>query len=197
MPWALLILGMAAAYVAAGQLQDTGLLSITPPPSEFHPVNQPDAIGREFWLHLSAYTAWVTTLLIIPAFLFVWFEDRAPDWKAFWAAGWIAYLIHLGVAMFGFFESDYEWMTTSSRVSAFWPGMLLAVWWGLDLALANKTHPWVTIQRFGVHLMAFVLFFGGSAIKGELLTIQIIGYALLAVTLIAAIRWLAQRRAAS
>lgn len=180
---------MAAALIAAMMLKDTGSMSLIPPGG-----TAPDAEGREFWLHLSAYSAWVTTLLLIPAYLFVLSADRAPDWRAFWAAGYVAYLIHLAISAFGFFDGDFAWMTNSSRVSAFWPGMVLALWWGVDVLLSHRSGGWVNIQRVAVHIMAFVLFFGGSTVMGELLTIKIIGYLLLAVTLVSTIRWAAIRR---
>jgi len=190
-PWTLLLLGMTAALIAALLLQDTGSMSLIPAGG-----TDPDAEGREFWLHFSAYSAWVTTLLLIPAYIFVWSATRAPDWRAFWSASYAAYLIHLAISAFGFFGGDFAWMTNSSRVSAFWPGMVLAVWWGVDVALSNRSGGWITGQRIGVHLMAFVLFFGGSAVMGELLTVKIIGTLLLVTAIGAAARYVVQRRAA-
>lgn len=189
LPWAVLTLGMGAAVAAAYALQDSGAMSLIPPGGA-----EPDAAGREFWLHLSAYSAWVATVLLIPSYLFALSPDRGTDWRAFWAASFVAYIIHLAISAFGFFGGDFAWMTNSSRVSAFWPGMALALWWGLDMALSRRTGGWITAQRVGVHLLAFVLFFGGSAVMGELLTIRVIGAALLAVALIAVIRWLRLRR---
>ncbi|MEM7242695.1 MAG: hypothetical protein AAF429_10970 [Pseudomonadota bacterium] len=170
----ILIVGLGSALAAAITLKDSSLLSLTPPDG-----TAPDALGREFWLHLSAYSAWVTTLLLIPALYFIWFTDKHTHWLAFWKTAWIAYIIHLVIAAFGFFGGDFAWMTNSTRVSAFWPGMVLAVWWGVDVALAGRTGTLIRIQRIGVHLLAFVLFFGGSALKGETLTIRLIGILLL------------------
>ncbi|WP_146174238.1 hypothetical protein [Litoreibacter ponti] len=181
---------MTAALIAAYMLKDAGSLSLVPPGA-----TEPDAVGREFWLHLSAYSAWVATVLLIPAYLFALSPDRVPDWRAFWTTSYLAYIIHLAISAFGFFGGDFAWMTNSSRVSAFWPGMVLALWWGLDVALSRRAGGWITVQRVGVHLMAFVLFFGGSAVMGELLTIRVIGAVLLGVALIAVIRWLSLRRA--
>ena len=185
----LLVLGMAAALIAAITLKDSNILSLTPPDG-----TTPDAVGREFWLHLSAYSAWVCTILLLPVFFFIWFPKYAPQWRAFWFASFAAYIIHLAISMFGFFGGDFAWMTNSTRVSAFWPGMLLVLWWGFDVALANRTRILIQIQRIGVHLLAFVLFFGGSALKGETLTIRLIGILLLLVAISAAMQYVMKRR---
>ena len=188
------MLGMGLAYVAALQMKDTGLMSLTPPGG-----TEPDAIGREFWLYLSAFTAWVTTLLLIPVFVTVWTRRRSERayaiWHGFWAAGLVAYLIHLAVSMFGFFGGDFAWMTNSSRVSAFWPGMILALWWAIDLWLARSRPDtgWVAVQRVGVHVLTYVLFVGGSAVKGELLTIRGIGLVLSVLAVASALIWVTKR----
>ncbi len=192
--YAFLGIGTVFSLIAAWVLYDSGLMSLIPPGA-----TEPDAIGREFWLYLSAFTAWVTTLLLIPAFVAVWMRRRSVEayaiWHAFWGAGLVAYLIHLAVSMFGFFGGDFAWMTNSSRVSAFWPGMVLAVWWTVDLWLARSRDDqgWVAVQRGVVHVMAFVLFVGGSAVKGELIMIRGIGLLLSVLSVPAALNWLMKR----
>jgi len=96
----------------------------------------------------------------------------------FWTTSYIAYIIHLAVSMFWFFEGDFSAMTSSTRVSAFWPGMVIVLWWGLDIALAGTQAKWVTVQRVMIHVLVFVLFVGGSAVKGETALIQLMGWAL-------------------
>lgn len=187
--------GLLASVIAAWLLSGSGIMSLIPPGG-----TEPDAVGREFWLYLSAFTAWVTTILLIPVFVTVWTRRRSEGsyavWHAFWSAGLVAYLIHLAVSMFGFFGGDFGWMTNSSRVSAFWPGMLLALWWSADLWLARTRQDtgWVAVQRGVVHLLAFVLFVGGSAVKGELLTIRGIGLILSVMGVAAALNWILKRR---
>lgn len=196
--YGVLIGGLALSLVVAWLLSGSGIMSLTSPGG-----TEPDAVGREFWLYLSAFTAWVTTLLLIPVFAAVWVRSRSTQayaiWHAFWSAGLVAYLAHLAVSMFGFFGGDFAWMTRSTRVSAFWPGMILAVWWAVDVWLAKTRDDmgWVAVQRGLVHVLAFVLFVGGSAVKGELLTIRGIGVVLSVVAVAAALNWLFLRRKVS
>ena len=93
---------LSAAIAAGFTTQNMGLLSLIPPDA-----TEPDAIGRELSLGLSAFTAWATTLLLIPAHVAVWFRNRSARawqvWLAFGAAGYVAYVVHLAIAMFGLF----------------------------------------------------------------------------------------------
>lgn len=171
---ALVVSAFAAAYLA----QDSGMLSLTPPPSDAIPNPSPDALGKELALYASAFTAWAALLLLIPAYISVWFKTHYQNWLAFWTTSYIAYIIHLAVSMFWFFEGDFSAMTSSTRVSAFWPGMVIVLWWGLDIALAGTQAKWVTVQRVMIHVLVFVLFVGGSAVKGETALIQLMGWAL-------------------
>lgn len=176
LPVMLALVGLS--IIAAYLLQGAGLLSLSPPPSDLTVAPKPDAIGKEFALYASALTAWVALILLVPAYVFVWSTQRATDWLAFWAVSYIAYLIHLAVSMFWFFEGDFAAMTSSTRVSAFWPGMLIVLWWGLDILLTKTQANWVTVQRVIIHVLVFVLFVGGSAVKGETALIQLMGWAL-------------------
>lgn len=183
------VASLTAAIAAGFATQNSGLLSLIPPGE-----TEPDAVGRELSLGLSAYTAWATLLLMIPAFIAVWMRNRSATawsiWYAFWAASFVAYIVHLGISMFGFFGGDFAWMTSSSRVSAFWPGMALALWWPIDLWLARSDETRaIAIQRVALHIGAFVLFFGGSAVKGELATIRILGVVFLAATLAGGVQY--------
>jgi len=188
---------LTLALAGAGLLQDAGLLSRIPPPTVAVPEPAPDvAVGAEFPLYLSAFTAWAALLLLIPVYATVWrsHEKGSQVWLAFWTTSWIAYVVHLLVSMFLFFQGDFGWMTTSSRVSAFWPGMIIAIWWPIDILLAKRTAGWVTIQRVLIHVLVLVLFVGGSAVKGEMLTVQMIGWALAAAALFAAGSYAMRRR---
>lgn len=173
---------IAAAFAGAAILQDSGMLSLIPPPTQANPTPAADVTPERIpALYQSAFTAWAALILLIPAYIFVWFRTHYSKWLAFWATSYAAYVVHLYVSAFWFFEGSFEAMTTSSRVSAFWPGMVILVWWGFDVAIGvMKTHAkWVTVQRAVIHMLVFVLFVGGSAVKGETALIQLIGWALL------------------
>lgn len=183
--WTIAILAMLALIVAAFTgvyfAKDSTMLSLYPPATDANPNPAPDVTqDRKAALYQSAFTAWAALILLIPAYIFVWFRTHYATWLAFWTTSYVAYVVHLYVSAFWFFEGDFTAMTTSSRVSAFWPGMVILVWWGLDAAIgfAKVSAKWVTIQRVIVHVLVFVLFVGGSAVKGETALIQLMGWAL-------------------
>ena len=188
---------LVLAFIAAWALQSSGLLSLTPPPSSAVPAPGPDVeLDAALSLYQSAFTAWVALSLLIPTYWAFWFRNSSNRawtiWLASWAIGAIAYLVHLGVSMFGFFGGDFGWMMTSTRVSAFWPGMIIAVWWPLDVLLAlrkGESAGWIRIQRYAIHLIVLILFIGGSAFKGELLVVRVIGVLLILATVIGFLKW--------
>jgi len=194
--WGLTLILLVGAFVAAGLWQDSGMLSLVPPPSDINPNPVPDvAAGQALPLYQSAFTAWAVVLLLIPAYATVWRRHKlrgAQVWLAFWTTSWVAYIVHLYVSAFWFFGGDFQAMTNSTRVSAFWPGMLIAIWWPLDILLALRgvaERGWVWGQRIVLHLFVLVLFVGGSAVMGELITVKLIGAVLLAVAMLAMVRW--------
>ena len=188
---------LALAFWVATVFESSGMLSTVPPATEANPNPQVDTDETTILaLYQSAFTAWAALILLIPAYAYYLAQGANWAWLAFWTVSYLAYIVHLYVSAFLFFGGDFTWMTSSSRVSAFWPGMLLIPWWGLDIALAFKgvTATWVRIQRGVLHLGTFVLFFGGSAIKGETMTIKALGLALALVALMALIKGVRPRR---
>ncbi len=189
------------AIVAAWRLQASGLLSLSPPPSDAMPTPGPDVTaGDALGLYQSAFTAWVALVLLIPAYTAFWFRNGSglawTVWLSCWSIGAVAYLVHLAVSMFGFFGGDFGWMTSTTRVSAFWPGMVIAIWWPLDAVLAltrGEKAGWIRVQRIAIHLIALILFVGGSAVKGELLTVRVIGTALFLAALTSPLLWTVSR----
>ena len=189
-----------AAFVAAFALQDSGILSLTPPPTWDNLNPAPDvADGEALSLYASAFTAWAALILLIPVFGLVWNARRAPidyaRWLSFWTVSYLAYLIHLAVSMFWFFGGDFAAMTATSRVSAFWPGMAIVVLWAVDIVLARRFTDGtaMTVYRGVVHVLVFVLFFGGSTVTGELNTVKMIGFALLAAMVTGLTVWLREQ----
>lgn len=204
-PWRLAWLSgialLALVFGGAGILQDTGLLSLTPPPSltDVTPANDMPSAGA-LPLYQAALTAWATVILLIPAYIAVWRRNVSDQdwaiWLAFWTVSYVAYAIHIYVSAFWFFEGDFARMTASSRVSAFWPGMILLIWWPIDISVALKNRQesqYIKGQRLVLHVATFVLFFGGSAVKGELVTIKLLGLALAGATLVGMWQWIKGR----
>ena len=196
-----LALGLiCVAFVAASMLQDTGILSLTPPATWDNVNPLPDVeAGNTLALYQSAFTAWVALILLVPVFGFVWFAGRSETdyvaWLSFWTVSYVAYLIHLFVSMVLFYGGDFEAMTNTSRVSAFWPGMAIVVLWAVDILLGFKRAKGIAVQvyRTVVHALVFVLFLGGSAIAGELTTVKMLGLALLLAAVIGPSVWLRDR----
>lgn len=200
-PWPVAVISgallIALAFWLATVFEGSGMLSTVPPATEANPTPQVDTDESTILaLYQSAFTAWAALILLIPAYAYYLSQGGTRAWLAFWTVSYLAYLVHLYVSAFLFFGGDFAWMTTSSRVSAFRPGMLLIPWWGLDIALAVKgvEAAWVRIQRGVLHLGTFVLFFGGSAVKGETMTIKALGVALALVALMALIKGVRLRR---
>ncbi|MEO0829682.1 MAG: hypothetical protein AAFY03_04400 [Pseudomonadota bacterium] len=185
------------ALMAAWLLKDAGLLSRVPPGADGTPdVAEGEALG----LYQAAFTGWAALLLLIPTYIGFWFRNVSAVarsvWLAFWTFGAIAYLIHLAFSMFGFFGGDFAWMTSSTRVSAFWPGMIIAVWWPLDALLAHardETARWIRVQRIVLHVIVLILFVGGSLGTGELMTVRVLGLILLITALGSLVRWVITR----
>ncbi|WP_339106803.1 hypothetical protein [Roseovarius rhodophyticola] len=109
------------------------------PATEANPNPQPDTDETTILaLYQSAFTAWAALILLIPAYAYYLSQGANRGWLAFWTVSYLAYLVHLYVSAFLFFGGDFAWMTSSSRVSAFWPGMLLIPWWGWKLHWPSK-----------------------------------------------------------
>jgi len=186
------------AFLTAWRLQFSGLLSLSPPSSELVPDPNPDVqADAALGLYQAVFTAWAALALLIPTYVAFWFRNRSRRawsmWLACWSAGAFVYIVHLGVSMFGSFGGDFGWMMSSTRVSAFWPGMIIAVWWPMDAILAvryGESNGWIRTQRIAIHLIVFILFVGGSAAKGELLTVRLMGAVLFVVALASLLVWL-------
>ncbi len=200
--WTLCAVLIGTAFVAASLTDESGILSLSPPPTPSNPNPEPDVTSENaVVLYQAAYTAWVALVLTLPAMAMVWTRRRSIAdwhvWRLFWTVGFVAFLIHMVWSMGVFFGGDIGWMTTSSRVSAFWPGIIFLIWWAVDVALAwtrSEDQIWITIQRRIVHIAAFILFVGGSVVKGETLLIKMLGIAFVMATISGGIRWATGRK---
>ncbi len=193
--WALCAGLIGTAFVAASLTSQSGFLSLSPPPTPTNLNPEPD-VSREnaVVLYQAAYTAWVALVLTIPAMAKVWTRKRSMAdwyiWRLFWTIGFAAFLVHMIWSMGVFFGGDIGWMTTSSRVSAFWPGIIFLFWWGTDVVLAWRCADTglITIQRGLLHGVAFILFVGGSLVTGETLPVKLLGAVFILATLYGAFR---------
>jgi len=183
---------LGAAFLAAWLTRDTPLFSLLPPGGNVADI-QPD---QRQDLHRTFFTIWASLLLAMPALGLVWFNSSsklaARGWLVFWSAAWLVFVVHFYWAVSVIFGNDWERIRHTARVSAPILDTVFAVWWTLDVCLAwllSASPWWVRVQRAGVHLLAFVLFFMGAAREGELLTSRGLGWALAAVTACAMVAW--------
>jgi magnesium-transporting ATPase (P-type) len=200
-----LVLASTAAFVGASLTQERPIFSLSPPGAP----DAPDVpASKRLDLHRTFFTAWAAVLLVTPAlctFLFVRTSQRAAGWwLAFWTASLLAFLVHFYWAVVVIFDNDWTRIFHTTRVSAALPDLVFVVWWALDVLLA-----WVIwrdglairIERALVHALAFILFFAGSALQGEIFWSRAVGYTLgiaMLLSIIARIaRGIGSRRAAA
>jgi hypothetical protein len=188
---------VGGAFVAASLTQRQPLFSLSPPGQSAHDVEE----SRRLVLHRTFFTAWAALILATPAFCTFWFRSSsaraAHYWLAFWSVGYLAFMIHFYWAVFIFFDADWGRIFNTPRVSAPVPDILLVAWWGIDVLLGwlglSET-VLMRIQRTAVHLLAFVLFFAGSALEGELPLSHALGFLMGGAVLMSFVLWLIRWR---
>jgi len=187
---------LALAFIGAGLTSDTALFSLQPPGG-----GAPDMLpAQRLDLHRTFFTIWAALVLVVPALSLFGFRHRseraARYWLAFWTAALLVFLVHFYWAVVVLFGNDWQRILHTPRVSAPRLDTVFAVWWCVDVLLAwtlRSEAVWVRAQRWGVHLLAFVLFFMGAAREGELLWSRALGWSL-AVCVALSLLWLAVHR---
>jgi hypothetical protein len=187
-----LLVAVAAAYAGASATQTQDLFSLTPPPSKGAPagtVVAPDTTSR-LVLHRTAFTAWAALVLAAPALCAFLFRRTSGWWLAFWTVGFAGFAVHVYWAVFMFFGGDWNRMMHSTRVSVPITDTLFTLWWGVDVLLAWMTvgeGKLIAVERWLVHLMAFILFFAGAALQGDLALSRALGWGLLTAVAISVV----------
>ncbi|CAN7415211.1 hypothetical protein LJR129_002614 [Acidovorax sp. LjRoot129] len=195
---------LGLAFAAAAWTRQIDLFSLVPPggtSADFSDAQRQD-------LYRTFFTIWAALVLVTPALVFfVWRRGSALAgslWRAFWTASLLAFAVHFYWAVVVMFGNDWGRILHTPRVSAPVLDTVFAVWWCIDvlLAWAYRGEPgWVRVQRWLVHILAFILFFMGAAREGELLASRALGWSM-AVIVAAALGWalwqrLRQRRPAA
>lgn len=146
---------------------------------------------KDFALHATFYSIWVTMLLSLPAFCLLWYIKKSPKagayWLAFWTISFFAMLVHLYFSMGLLFEWDWTHiLKNTERVSSKGFGLFAVFWWGFDALLGwcllHSRGRILHTQRIAIHLIIVVLLLAGFISKGELLTSKLIG--IIAATII-------------
>ena len=184
------------AFAAAYWTRQMPLFSLLPPDGSVPDFT--DAQRQD--LHRTFFTIWAALVLAAPALaLFLWRRESAllgSLWRAFWTASLLAFAVHFYWAVVVMFGNDWSRILHTPRVSAPRLDTVFAVWWCVDVALAwlYRGEPlWVRVQRWLVHMLAFILFFMGAAREGELLASRALGWGLATVVAAAAAAVLVRR----
>lgn len=191
-------LALAVCFAAAWWSRDLALFSLSPPGGGAADVAE--ALRRD--LHLTFFTIWASLLLATPALaLFPSIRQSArvyQAWRIFWTASLLVFAVHFYWATVVIFGNDWQRILNTPRVSAPRLDTVFALWWVVDVVLAWTTRTeavWLRLQRLGVHLLAFVLFFMGAAREGELAASRALGWFMAVVVTAGIIAWLVRRRA--
>ena len=139
------------------------------------PLTAADGSVRAEVLQRTFHTAWSTMLVLLPAVVTFWRRGSsaraAAVWRVYWTLGYVAYAIHLVWAVGLFFRFDLTRMVNSPEfVTLPRLGMVVTVWWGVDVALAwrSPAEPgWVRAQRIVIHILIVGLFIAGSLLEGS------------------------------
>lgn len=141
-------------------------------------------------LYQTALTGIAATALLIPAFAVFLFRNRAPRvwrlWEAFWTVSYVAFLVHIGWAVFVYHRGDWSAVMAASHVPYVWPAVALALWWPLDLWLASREADerwWDGGQRLLLHAAVLGVALHSAAWQGQTLLAKIAGFALAGATL--------------
>ncbi|HKU75232.1 MAG TPA: hypothetical protein VJR02_15075 [Pyrinomonadaceae bacterium] len=203
------VIVLGGAFLAASLTQEKEIFSLSPPAEKnaLADVQVPPDIRetQRLDLHRTFFTAWAAIILVTPALCTFLFRrssrSAAGYWLAFWTVSFIAFLIHFYWAVAVIFSSDWCRIFNTTRVSAALPDLIFTFWWGLDVVRAwfvQSEERFIRIERALVHLFAFVLFFAGSALEGEIWWSKALGFAMATAVLIAfliwLIRWLKSRK---
>lgn len=181
---------LGGAFIAAPLIKH--LFSLAPLTFEGKNIEE----AKRLDLSRTFVTAWAALVLVTPALCTFLFhrssETAARYWLAFWTVSFLAFLVHFCWAFVVMFDSQWGDIFKTPRVSAPWPDLIFVVWWGIDVLLAwflQSEGLWVRIQRALVHLLAFVLFFLGSAKEGELCWSRALGMSMGVTVLIFVVIW--------
>ncbi len=195
-----LVIVLGGAFLAASLTQDQPIFSLSPPREKSAPpdIPAPPDLKEEqrLNLHRTFFTAWAALILVTPAlctFLFRRSSKTAGGyWLAFWTVSFLAFLVHFYWAVVVIFANDWCKIFNTTRVSAALPDTIFTVWWGLDVLLAwlvQSERGLIRIQRVLVHLFAFILFFAGSALEGEICWSKALGFAMASAVLVSFVIW--------
>jgi len=155
------------------------------------------------------FTIWATAILLTPALcFFILFKAGAVEsyWRAFWTSSYVAFLSHLYWTVLATFHGNFQEIfnshagvaTNPERVVQHpGPDFVLALWWGMDVALLWLVRPdirWIRLQRGAVHLVAFAMFVAALMAPKASRVAHVLGMIMAAAVLSACLARLVFRR---
>ncbi|MBL1211729.1 MAG: hypothetical protein HND52_00105 [Ignavibacteriae bacterium] len=141
------------------------------------------------------YTARLTMFLFNAAaclFLLSYISQTIVKfWVLFWTASFIAYAVHVYYSFFLFFNGSLKIFYETQGVFVATLNLVISIWWLFDVVLlwfVNTNSKWVTIQRYGIHILVFLAFFVSTvflhAVDNKELFVIVMGYILGVTTII-------------
>jgi hypothetical protein len=150
-------------------------------------------LGAEATLDLDrarlVYSVWVALALLTPALCAYSLpgatQGRRNTRALFWTFAWCAYLVHFYFAFFVHYHGSIRETFAHQGLRIAGPNFLLTAWWTLDVFLTWTTDDdsrWVSVQRRGVHGLAFavalvssvIVFRGFVRIIGAAMTVSVL-----------------------
>jgi hypothetical protein len=107
------------------------------------------------------FALWAAVLLVTPALGFYLLKRPGTSggyWRPFWTFAYLAYVCHFLWS----FVAPFDVALFGTGRAAVYPALaaLLALWWGLDVALPAPGSKAVEVPRGAVHFFAFAFLFG-------------------------------------
>jgi len=92
---------------------------------------------------------------------------RANDWLLFWSASFLSYAIHVYYSFFKFFHGSIAEFYGAQGAFVATLNVITTVWWSFDMVVVwvtNVVPTWMRIQRTGIQVLIWVLFFLSTVI---------------------------------
>jgi hypothetical protein len=119
----------------------------------------------------TVYTIWVAAVLVTPAlcaFVLPGGSDRLRNvWFLFWNFSFVAYLVHLGYALFAAYHGSWREFIDGQGVFPAIVNVVFTLLWAIDLGLAWLYHgdaKWLRIERVVSHGFIGLTFFASTVI---------------------------------
>jgi hypothetical protein len=119
----------------------------------------------------TVYTIWATTALVTPALCAFALPGDSPRkhnvWFLFWLFSFVAYLVHMGYAIFAAYHGSFDEFIAGQGVFPAIINVVFTLLWALDVGLMlfyRGTARWVGIERLVAHVFVGLTFFASTVI---------------------------------